>query len=367
MAKNNKTTNTTKDITSFLVKTVIVVVALLLAAYLITSAVLSEWNPGKWNAAGTRNEQSDGELNTDNSGLLAPDEHEANGIKFKKTIIPAALYSDYGVSAAAETALQLTITPTPENSDLTDGTFTIKYENDSSEWATSHTLSDHVTLNQSDERNATVTCLQAFGEPIIVVYTVTGENNQPVTAEYTLNYAKRITMSTEEFFVKFNDSMNYSPSTVILYEELNTENTYVTLNSNMITYSDYTVDDTFTIDSSSTFKLTESFKNACQSAGITLPGANKTGSFLDGKLYVTDGTESMLNYYFGESVYKTEAFRNVVSESFSYGVFEVEITMTGTHSTWTGSRVMYVSANGIPVAAQSVQLQDQYGQTSHMF
>lgn len=315
-------------------------------------------------------EQPEDEAN--GGGLLAPDEHEANGISIKKLEIPVELYNDYGVSAAAETALQLSVTSS-NGGDLSDGNFSIIFDNPSSTWASGKTLSEYVTLSQSDSTHATISCLKAFGEPIKVVYTYTGEDGdgtvKTMTAEYRLDYAKRlISWCLERDDGGYLMSNDTPASAKFTYPQLN-KVVYYTLNSagQGVTYSDYTVDDTFVINSSSSFSLTDSFKSACQTAGITLPGANKTGSVSGDKLNATDGTATILSYYFGDSVWQTEAFRNVLNAQSDTGIFQIDVTLTGTHSEVTATIKIGVVSASLPVAPQGVQIQDQFGGSSYIF
>lgn len=357
-------------------KIILVVLALLLAvAFVAISIWQGTANFARWNFSGTKQEQPGGELNNGDSGLLAPDEHEANGISIKKMSIPVELYDDYGVSAAAETALQLTVTPTPADADMTGGKFSIAFKNASSTWAKGKTLSQYVTLSQSDTTHATISCLKAFGEQIIVTYTVAGENGN-VTATYPLDYAKRI-------LTGILDSDNNTG--IVIGEGFAGELNLTHLNRTGVKFvvsadynagydeevtdymSAYTVDDTFTIATTSTFKLTEEFKTACSSAKLTLPGASKTGSVSGGKLNATDGSASIISYYFGDT-YKTEAFRNAVQACSSTGVFQVNITLQGTHSSYTFTAYATINVNTLSKAAQSVEWQSSGGNNSgHIF
>lgn len=333
-------------------KFILIVVALLLVvAFIAISIWQGTANFAKWFPKQEQQQTEDDKDKDKDSGFISPGEHEANGISFKAMSIPVAQYNDYGVSAVAETAVQLTVTVTPANADVSDGKFSIEFKNASSAWANGKTLSEYVTLNQSDSTHATVSCLKAFGEQIIVTYTVTGENGN-VTADYPLDYAKRIVSAGLEDSnqVSLTDSLN-----LLELNSLSANNYYLT--ATITSFSDYTVDDTFTIASTSTFKLTESFKSACSTNGVTLPGANKTGTVSDEKLNATDGSTSIFEYYFGNT-YKTEAFRQAISSVGQLGIFQIEVTMQGTHSSYTMSYTLHMAANNLPVAAQGAQFQD---------
>lgn len=338
-------------------------VVMFLVIILLVGICMQIWGsdkvkPSNWGQS-IEDKTEDKDKQSGDSGFIAPEEHEANGISFKAVSIPVERYSDYGVSAAAETAVQLTVKVTPENADVSDGKFTIGFKNASSSWAKGKTLSQYVTLSQSDSTHATVSCLKAFGEQIIVTYTVSGENGN-ITATYPLDYAKRITTTN------IGDVFNLVDSE-LTYNNLTQTRGILEQEISGFEYSDYTVDDTFTLSSSSYFKLTDTFKSACSSASVTLVGTNKTGSVSGNIFTLTDGESSLLDYYIGLSVAKTEAFRNVVNAQNSNGIFEVSIVMTGTYSSWTNTATYSIDLTDFPVAAQSAQLQDGNSGTSYIF
>ena len=100
-------------------------------------------------------------------GMELPDTVEGSGVSLMSAVIPKAQYAAYEVSPAAETAKTLTATI---NGDATHKvvSWSVAFENASSEWATGKTVTEYVTVQSSGELTATVSCLKAFGERIIV-------------------------------------------------------------------------------------------------------------------------------------------------------------------------------------------------------
>lgn len=95
------------------------------------------------------------------------------------------------VSNASE-GITLTATISPETADNKAVDWSVAFVNPSSSWANGKKVTDYVTVLPSSDGalTATVNCLKAFGEQIII--TVTSRANPKAKAECTLDYARRI-------------------------------------------------------------------------------------------------------------------------------------------------------------------------------
>ena len=95
------------------------------------------------------------------------------------------------VSNASE-GITLMATISPETADNKAIDWSVAFVNQSSSWAKGKNVTDYVTVMPSSDGalTATVNCLKAFGEQIII--TVTSRANPRATAECTLDYARRI-------------------------------------------------------------------------------------------------------------------------------------------------------------------------------
>lgn len=95
------------------------------------------------------------------------------------------------VSNASE-GITLMATISPETADNKAVDWSVAFANQSSSWAKGKNVTDYVTVMPSFDGalTATVNCLKAFGEQIII--TVTSRANPRATAECTLDYARRI-------------------------------------------------------------------------------------------------------------------------------------------------------------------------------
>lgn len=186
-------TNTQKnDLKSFLIKAVIVMVAALVLLYGIMSAIHGTMNPAKWKDKGSAEQQQTAGGDIDGGMIIEPGDEADNGITIKEMSIPRALFSEYGISPLAESAKVLTATVSPEDSEVTDFTWTQAFANPSSSWATGKKVDTYSTLKvtANNPLQCTVTCNQAFGEPIKV--SITYNFDSKITSSRTFQYIKRV-------------------------------------------------------------------------------------------------------------------------------------------------------------------------------
>ena len=134
----------------------------------------------------------------DNGGAIIG-ESVGNGVKLMSAKIPVSEYAANGISPLAETAYTLTATITPSYAANKTVDWSVAFVNPSSSWANGKTVTDYVTVTPTSDGalTATVSCLQAFGEQIIV--TVTSRENTDVSASCTVDYAQKITGSSFSF------------------------------------------------------------------------------------------------------------------------------------------------------------------------
>ena len=116
-----------------------------------------------------------------------------NGISLMSAKIMPVAYAESGVSALADTAYTLTATVEPDYAGEKEFDWSIKFQSDSSSWASGKTVTDYVTVTPTSDgaNTATVECKQAFGEKIIV--TCTSRDYAGLSATCTVDYAQRIT------------------------------------------------------------------------------------------------------------------------------------------------------------------------------
>lgn len=108
-------------------------------------------------------------------------------------VMPSAMAFSANVLTDGEDGTSVTIQAiiTPENATNQSIKWNIKWNNVLSEWASGKIVTDYVTVtpDSSDSRKATITCLNAFGEQIIV--TAVSESNPSINASCRVDYRKR--------------------------------------------------------------------------------------------------------------------------------------------------------------------------------
>lgn len=116
---------------------------------------------------------------------------QSGGVALMSARIMSAEYEDYGVNALADTAYTLTATIEPSDATNKSVDYTAAWKNANSTWANGKDVADYVTVQQASEGslNATVTCLQAFGEQVIITCTVT--DNIDLKATCTVDYLRK--------------------------------------------------------------------------------------------------------------------------------------------------------------------------------
>lgn len=191
--------------------------ALFMVLYCFTSIIFKTMDPRKWNVStsqeqtGNKSNEEQTEENTDEAatgGHLTLDKAKGNGITLTSTSIPVELYSDYGIDPmSVKSAHVLQATLNPADCVSTDFTWAVVFKDPSSSWANGKEVSDYVELTQygGTNLNCTLTCKQAFGEPIEV--SITYDYDKSITSSVQADYVKRVTNITLSGFssTKFND------------------------------------------------------------------------------------------------------------------------------------------------------------------
>ncbi|MBO5328606.1 MAG: hypothetical protein J6B04_05495 [Clostridia bacterium] len=168
----------------------------------------------------------------------------------------------------AENAYVITATVGPEYASDKSLSWAIAWNDASSEWATDKNVEDYVSFNVTNDVTATVECLQAFGEQIVIICTANGSNaNAPLSTTCTLDYLQRI------------KSVELVPQNFVL-NEYGSLNDAVTINdegdgnvflfNTTTTYDPYTVSATNAAYSNTTVIFTENVRTAIADAVTAL-------------------------------------------------------------------------------------------------
>lgn len=274
-------------------------------------------------------------------------------------------YVSPDVSTYANTnSYTLTVTITPSNATNQSVDWSIAWKNPSSTWASGKSIGNYVTIAHSDGAlTATVTCKKAFGEQVQI--TVTSRENSVYTANCICDYSKKVVGFTVA---------NYTRTPTTPYDNFSlTEKTdNLTLNNSNyyyryygfqenLTYSDYTVDDTFTISYKST--INAGYKSYLTAAGLTLKSDTVEGNYLWGGTSFFYNSCALPN----DTVIKNRSFCgftstqanqavNIAKQHTNVAAYNWTITCTGANSTYTYSVPVYFAASSLTISATGVSL-----------
>ena len=284
-------------------------------------------------------------------------ESQGNGIKLMSATLLSTEYEDYGISPLAENAYTLTATITPSDAAYHGVDWTITWSNPSSSWASGKTVTDYVTVvaSGSSSKIATVTCLKAFMEQIVI--TSTSQDNPNVKATCLVDYAQKVTSAQLNFG---NVAINLGGDTAIKYEI-----------AQGVKGPGGKVE--AVVQKSSVYTIAENFK---YSVKLSKHGSDHYFS-CNGLAVSGAGHYDINTEYYGQEIYFDYdhdikgwlivkragdiVFRNLttaeiagyLSNITSPGLYQVNFTITGTHNTYEYISQVYCSGytNNSPVNA----------------
>lgn len=284
------------------------------------------------------------------AGDMTFEEGKSNGIKLMNAVIAAADYDEYGVSPLAETAYQLTATINPSNATNQKVTWSVAWQDEESDWAEDKDVNDYVTVTPISDGalTASVALMNGFGEKVVV--TVTSQDNPDAKATCIVDYASRV----REKFYMYTDVTNSSViadtsgvviGKVTLNMDISHELSIADKNLNL--YYDYTVKDTFSESH------TVSVNEAVLAEFNTATGLNATAGS------VTDSNVKFLELLGGVDWDNSTNYNKLVewlTDNSTKSLFTLEVTDTGTYSTFEQEVAIYFNVSGLAVRVESVTL-----------
>lgn len=137
-------------------------------------------------------DQPDEDKQQPDEGGMTEVEANSEGIAIRSRKIKRSAYADEGIATQAESAQQLTATVTPADATNKEVDWSVAWKNASSTWATGKTVTDYVTIAATSDGalTANLSCLQAFGEQVIV--TVAVRDSTGIYATATVDYTQRV-------------------------------------------------------------------------------------------------------------------------------------------------------------------------------
>lgn len=164
------------------IKTTVMVVAILLCLALA----------GGWIAQTVVSKQKQEVSVTETESNFTVTPESTKNMQFTATHLTAEQYDDYGIMPLAQSAYTITATITPSNADAAID-WSVAWKDGNSSWAKGKTVTNYVTVTPTSDGalTATVSCLVAFGEQIIVK--VIPRANTDISATCTVDYRQTIT------------------------------------------------------------------------------------------------------------------------------------------------------------------------------
>lgn len=190
---------------------------------------------------------------------INPDDKVLSNLKVSSGISRGVrLYAAAPVVQANNVIIQtLTAHIEPADADNQRVTWSVAWQNPASEYATGKTVTDYVTVTPESDGSltATVSCLQDFGEKVVV--TVTAEDNAEIKATAVCDYLQRVES------LEFTASEVEFPGSGYTYE---------------VVYSDYTIPVDIDLTISNKMTLTTGFVNAIKTRHTAMNTGYRIGT-----------------------------------------------------------------------------------------
>ena len=347
------------------VKWVVVFLAVILLGFGVLAAItlgFSDWDPYGWFETEKEEEKGvvvDGDGNEYESGTTYP---MPTSMLFTS---PSAMSE----AASAGVTLEATIEPADATNQAVD--WSVAFRSASSSWATGKTVTDYVTVTPTEDGalTATVACLEAFGEKIVI--TVTSRDNPAAKATCTLDYARRLTgfdlvvsgvEGKDEGFTIASKSS--APGVMPLVLDKENPNPFRTLSFEE-KWSVGTVNDTITEPENFAIVGTDEFVAALQEEGLIESGDSTavgmsdfpvstgvpTGYNFLAVVFRADDVETVINL----PPEYTNALSRVFAACAETGAFEATFTLTGKYSGEV-TETFKISVSGLGVAVTGITL-----------
>ena len=287
-------------------------------------------------------------------------ESMGRGIKLMSTELNPSNYGDYGVMPTADSAYTLTATISPADAANHGVDWIVSWSNASSSWATGKNATDYVTVApNANSKIATVTCVQPFGEQIVI--TAKSQDNPNVKATCLVDYAQKITSAQLKFG---NVSINLGGDTAIKYEiAQGVQGPGGKVEAVVQKSSVYTIVENFQYSVELSHYgpyvgTTDYF--SCNDLACTGAGNYEINTEYYGKEIYFDYDHDIKDWFImqraGDIAFKnltTAEIAGYLSNITNPGLYQVNFTITGTHNTYEYISQVYCSGytNSTPVNA----------------
>lgn len=300
-------------------------------------------------------EQPDDEEPLENGGMVA-------------AAVPSTSPMRLGVRRAAQTlagenTYELTATIEPEEPTDFRLIWSLSWADDSSTFASGKSAYDYVKITATDGLKATVTCLQAFGEKILVIANASG-GGVAMSASCSCDYVKRVEnvhlkVSNGEYKkdvytnLGFDEAVNSQPYFLGLYPNIGS--TGSSNISTTIVWGVGTIEED--VDVTVSYYFLDSFYTTLASYGYTIAPEDRfvreNATFFDNS---TGGVKAM----FGDNYFTDGAYNNAVYKSLSSNYFDLQfkVVATGEHSNFTKTLDINIDQTEMAVKLTNITLSD---------
>lgn len=216
-----------------------------LAAAIITVGAGSNWfrqsDPAKWFGRG----EVVTPVDPDDNGGKVEDDGTADGMTVTAHSSERLLMTARAVNTSeqfpnADNKYVVTATVLPADADNSELTWTVGYQNAAASWAQGKIATNYVKVTSvsADTKRIELTCLQAFGEPIVV--TATSKSNPEISASCVCNYLERVTNFAFDIpalgFGDLECSVTYDRSVCTIESEMVLNRAYLYLDNSFLNY-----------------------------------------------------------------------------------------------------------------------------------
>lgn len=336
-----------KKTTLYSIIAIVVAVALTIILA-VGSSGFTNWNVKTWFKGDGQNSVQPADPNTPSdiaedsqfSGGMLVSDGEENGISILSAKLPRAAYAANGISTQADSAYLLTVNVYPDTATNKEMDWSVAWIDANSGFAKGKSVSDYVTVSPTSDGalTANITCKQPFGSQIKV--NVVSRDNPDATAQCTLDYSQKV----QSVSLKFGDLVaNLGGTTEVKFNiNPNGNGPGGATNLQFEKSSVYTVADEFTASISLSYDISPD-------TGLAVFLKLKDKTITTGNYTENIATEQYFDYAHSVSKFMIMGrnsdilFKNLstseIADYFSNitegRLFNVNVTVTGQHSTYT--------------------------------
>lgn len=356
--------NSNKFWTGFLAVLLVLVIAGTAALVGVLSDGFKNWDKFK-----TDEEQQEQTEETADNGAPVTDE---NGDELSSdAAIPMPKAMTFRSAAALDgrnavyDSVTVNATVEPVGVELKSFVYTVEWVNPESAWATGKTVTDYFTVTQATENSlqATLQCLQPFGEQIKVIGTGTSLDDITASAECVIDFARRVigaSVSLKGDGGSAVDTLSFADGSYTF----SSDDLYLFFGKDEISlsYSDYTVEDYDFVDLS--IAGTDEMLAKLQAGGFSSAFAIDNEISSGSNLMIMSGSMMFNGFYGAGALFNIGAsdatsVNNavaVVRENVSIPFATITLTVTGVYSEVSYSVDIYTTVDRLVTSIESVSL-----------